>query len=378
MATPQAAQRSRHALHQAIASLDKAAAATLVVPPKTPHILRESAFLTVAFTPEVPHSLPVGDAGFAAAPDPAADQLPLGVAPFDAALGGGLPRAGLIEIRCEQTRDWGLVSAFAAMLIARFSEAPAKPRPLVWISAPQTLREGGDLWLPGLLDLLAIGPGTPAPQLLVIHPRTELEALWAAETAATACQSLSTSSAPTTSSSPRQSDEKQPPQKDNAIILVEIRGNPTRLGLSESRRLHFRARSSRQPLLLLRQAADAEASAAPVRFCIGPAPAALRHLGSEGPRTGHPLAGSLGAPALQVTLEKSRASARLSLILEWLSHDHRFQIRPTRTAEDTRSGGALTAAGGNPADSRSRFSRSSDRQDLAPAPGTLLAFDRAS
>ena len=59
--------------------------------------------------------------------------------------------------------------------------------------------------------------------------------------------------------------------------LLEVDGNPDRLDLTATRRLHRRAQAAGRPVLLLRQSALAEPTAAPVRLLVAPAPAAPRH-----------------------------------------------------------------------------------------------------
>lgn len=275
------------------------------------------------------------------------DRVPLGIGSLDAAMGGGFPLAGLGEIRCQETRDWGTACAFALMILARLRQNQPRLRaPLVWIADPAARREGGDIWMPGWRDIAPVfhdsgshdtGFGRNGLELLVIRPRTTLDALWAAETAA-ASPSV-------------------------GAVIVEIRGNPANLGLTESRRLHFRSRESRRPLLLLRQSGRPEATAAPFRFLIGPAPSGLRHLAK-----GMKLPGSLGAPALSVTLEKSRQSSPLSLILEWSAHECRFAARPGK------SGSSRSPAA---ADHGAVFPDTGDRPDHPQEERTWLAYKRA-
>jgi protein ImuA len=295
------------------------------------------------------------------------DRRPLGVSAFDEALDGGLAPAGLTEIRCAETRDWGGASGFAAMLIARLrtgTELRPVIGPVIWITDPAARREGGEIWLPGCLGLLPglgsrLGPrlgndgSRPLPPLLVVRPRNQIDALWAAETAASGA--------------------------DIGAVVLELRGNPGCMGLTESRRLHFRARESAVPLLLLRQSAEAEASAAPARFLVSPAPAAPRLIAP-----GEPLPESLGRPALTVTLEKSRRPAPLSLILEWSSHDSRFLLRDPESARRQDGNGAgrplnlVVAATRRTTDPGALPADASDRQDQQGAGGTRVAFGRAS
>ena len=261
--------------------------------------------------------------------------IALGIDAFDVALGGGCPMAAMTEIRSAETRDWGMANAFAFALICMMRMGqPQAAGPLVWISAPDALAEGGEPFLPGLT-----GFSPRPPQLLIVRPRKTEEALWAAEAAAGA--------------------------QGIAATVLEIRGNPSCLGFTESRRLHLRARQTGRPLLLLRQAGIAEASAVPVRFRVGPAPGGLRALPD-----GSGLTGSLGNPAFAVTLEKSRLASPLTLILEWNPDDCRLILRSHPAGHDA---GVTDAA--DPGD---LLSVSAHRPDRTGASGRVLAFARAS
>ena len=77
-----------------------------------------------------------------------------------------------------------------------------------------------------------------------------------------------------------------------AAVIIELRGNPDRLDLTATRRLHRRAEQAGRPVLLIRQAAQAEPTAAPVRFVVAAAPAAPRAT------LAGPLAGSIGVARL--------------------------------------------------------------------------------
>ncbi|PWW00596.1 protein ImuA [Hoeflea marina] len=263
------------------------------------------------------------------------DAVMLGLPPLDGALGGGFPMAGMTEIRAAESRDWGAACGFAWVLAAMLlKHQPRLGGALVWIAAADARAEGGEPWMPGLSGL-APGPR----QILIVHPRRTADALWAAEAAAGTA--------------------------GIGMTILELRGNPGCFGLTESRRLQFRARQAGRPLLLLRQTGEAEAGAAPARFHIGAAPAGLRRL-PDGGR----LAGSIGRPAFAVTLEKSRLPAPLSLILEWNRHECRLDIRPCAAGH--------AAGSGQPADSRPRLSASADGPHRADAMGRVLALPRAS
>jgi protein ImuA len=138
-----------------------------------------------------------------------------------------------------------------------------------------------------------------------------------------------------------------------AAVIIELRGNPDRLDLTATRRLHRRAQQAGRPVLLIRQAAQAEPTAAPVRFVVAAAPAALRAT------LAGPLAGSIGVPAFTLTIGKSRTALPGQFIVEWNSHDLAFQER-------------------QPQNTRRLVPIPWSRKDLAAAPGTVLAFAPAA
>lgn len=321
MAPPLAAQGDIHALRETIARIEGS----------------------------VPTTLPAAEgrsgAGFAG---PRTGTLPLGLDAFDRALGGGFPASGLAEIRTAETRDVGAASAFTLALMAVLrAQAPALSGPLVWISAPETRLDGGGIWMPGVAGLFGAGLvgaelggarlGGAASPLVLVQPARLADALWAAEAAAGSAAI--------------------------GAAILELRGNPAGFGLTESRRLHLRARATGRPLFILRQAGEEEASAAPVRFAVAPAPAAPRRL-----QDGSPLAGSLGQPAFTVTLEKSRLPAPPFLTLEWNPDDCCFDVRPLVSA--TRRAGA--------ADPGAELPATGDGPHRADAARSVLAFARAS
>src|SRR5690606_30047785 len=84
--------------------------------------------------------------------------LPTGAEGFDAALGGGLPRAALTEIHGAETRDAGAVAGFALALAARIAGQMASPvagpmaggTPLLWVATGEAFAEAGSLYAPGI------------------------------------------------------------------------------------------------------------------------------------------------------------------------------------------------------------------------------------
>ncbi|MEX0405705.1 hypothetical protein ABGN05_08535 [Aquibium sp. LZ166] len=214
-----------------------------------------------------------------------------GDADFDAALGGGVPRAALTEIHGAEMRDAGVVTGFALGLCAAAMKAVPQSLPLLWIAPAENNREAGFPYAPGLLELFGISPGS----LLTCETPKLADALWVAEEAAR----LSALGA----------------------VLLELRGNPQRVDLTATRRLHFRARDAGRPVFLLRQSARAEPTAAPLRLSISPAPAGMRRT------VAGPLSGSIGPPAFMVEIGKSRTARSGSFELEWNSHERSFRKR---------------------------------------------------
>lgn len=267
-----------------------------------------------------------------------APRLPLGIAVIDDALDGGLPLDGLTEVRTGQLRNAGAGSGFvlalAAMLQRQNEDEQRGPLPVLWIADTVASIEAGRPYAVGLRDF-GLNPG------LFLHatPRKLEDALWLAETA------IASGVFPAT--------------------ILEVRGNPKPFGLTESRRLNLRAKSSGRPLFLLRQAGEEEASSAVFRFLAEPAPAEARPMPD-----GSMLGGSIGNPIFRLTLEKSRNPAPLSILLEWNPHDRRFF--PVRQPADTRFPGERTAHSG------AAFPAPTDRPYIQEKVGPLLAFARSS
>ena len=264
-------------------------------------------------------------------------RLPLGVAPLDEAMEGGLPLDAITEIRSTLLRDAGASCGFAlaaACLLQRLEEDDGDHSPILWIGDTISTMEAGLPYAAGLQDF-----GLRPDRFLHALPRKLEEALWLAECAVESGAF--------------------------SVVILEMRGNPAHFGLTESRRLCLRAKAAGRPLLLLRQAGEEEASSAVFRLLAEPAPSGTRAL-PDGSR----FAGSIGNPVFRLSLEKSRNPAPLSLLLEWNPHERQFFL-----AGEPRQ--AL------PPDERSaypgaQFSASSDGQGRPQKMGSFLAFERAS
>ncbi|MFD2053801.1 ImuA family protein [Mesorhizobium calcicola] len=239
--------------------------------------------------------------------------LPTGVERLDAALSGGLPKAALSEIHGIETRDAGAVAGFALSLTSLILKQ-AQGLPVLWIGTSEIFREAGFPYARGLHASFGIEPG----QLLFSEAPRLVDALWVAEEAAR--------------------------MTALAAVILEIRGNPQRLDLTATRRLHARAQSAGRPLFLLRQAAGPEPTAAPVRLIVAPAPAVSRDT------IAGPLAGSIGRPAFTITIGKSRTALPGQFTLEWNPDERAFDERwGEERAKDPVAVVSLSGSGKDPA-----------------------------
>ena len=273
-----------------------------------------------------------GRPGFAGVAQP---LLATGVDDLDAAMQGGVPLDGLTEVRSLGLRDAGAASGFALALAARLhaqAAGTAAVSPVLWIGDTVATMEAGLPYAIGIGDF-----GLEPTAFLQASPRKLEDALWLAE-AALASAAF-------------------------AVVILEVRGNPARFGLTESRRLALRAKATERPLFLLRQGGEEEASSALFRFSVEPAPAQARPLPD-----GSVLGGSIGHPAFRLTLEKSRNPAPLSITLEWNAHDRRFALVPDAQHP--------ALPGEHAAHSGADLSASAHRPDRPQALGPVLAFDR--
>lgn len=256
---------------------------------------------------------------------------------FDAVLGGGVAKAALNEIRSEATADNGAASGFA-LALARLALGPEMranmPQRILWIADPMGALESGRLYGPGLA-----AHGMPPASVLHAAPKHLQDALMIAEAALSV--------------------------RSFAAVILEVYGNPNKFGLTESRRLHLRAKAHRRPLFLLRERGEEEASNAVNRFHVRPAPAEPHILPN-----GRAWPQGIGNPVFHVTVEKSRTPSPPEFLLEWNAHDCLFRtVEPSRLA---------VPAGDQPANSRTPFSMAADRSDRAATLGTVVALSRAS
>ncbi len=256
---------------------------------------------------------------------------------FDGLMAELLAPGMMVELRSNRLQQAGGVTGFALALAIMGSgqSAACHCRRLLFIANPHVARETGLLYAPGLTDF-----GLDTTNLVHALPRRIEDALWLAE-AALMSRAFST-------------------------VLLEVHGNPKKFGLTESRRLSLKARDTSGRLFVLRQAGEEEASSAPLRLSVQPAPAAARPLAN-----GTPLGGSIGLPAFRILAEKSRLPGQTELILEWNPDDRR--LRPLADVASSTFGSPHSFP---------LLSEAGDRSHRSKTLGSVVAFgpllDRAS
>lgn len=159
-------------------------------------------------------------------------RIPLGFAPADMALKGGLERGALHEVYAATNAE-ASATAFAAGLAARI----AGKKKILWIRQDYSALEFGELSATGFLEL-----GIDPSKMLLVCAAHADDAIKAASDALT-CTVL-------------------------GAIVIEIPGVPKILDLVTSRRLTLAASQGNVPVFLLRFAAEPDASTAETRWIV--------------------------------------------------------------------------------------------------------------
>lgn len=225
-----------------------------------------------------------------------------GHAGIDAALGGGLARAGLHEVFGQAQDDsnalGGCAGGFAAMLTSRIAGAET-PATIFWLREASAERRGGCLHAPGLAEL-GLDPGR-----VVLGVLDDPASLLKVANDVVRCP-------------------------DVAVAVIELWREPRVLDLTASRRLAVAAEASGVTVLMLRAEAEPSPSAAHTRWSV--AAAAAAPLDAEAP----------GHPTLDITLLRQRGGrADLGWRVEW--------DRDAKIFRDAALSGALLAtSGGGP------------------------------
>lgn len=214
---------------------------------------------------------------------------------IDAALGGGLARAGLHELFAQAHDDSGSAGGFAAMLASRLIGTGTA----VWLREASAERRGGCLHAPGLAEL-GLDPGR-----VVLGVLDDPASLLKVANDVVRCP-------------------------DVAVAVIELWRTPRVLDLTASRRLAVAAEASGVTVLMLRAEAEPAPSAAHTRWSV--AAAAAAPLDADAP----------GHPTLDLKLLRQRGGrADLGWRVEW--------DRDAKIFRDAALSGALLAVpGGGP------------------------------
>jgi protein ImuA len=207
----------------------------------------------------------IGADGQARALRPAAAFASLGHAGADQALGGGLRRGALHEVRSTEPAAPLPACGFALGMTARLTGAGARAAHWLWVRQDFCSLETGSPYGPGLAAY-----GLDPSRLILVTVADAADALRAAEEGLR-CPAL-------------------------GVVLVEPWGDPRTLDLTATRRLALAAESSGVTAVLLRPGAREGPGGAATRWMVGPAPSLPT------PARG------VGRPAFTATLARSRQS----------------------------------------------------------------------
>jgi protein ImuA len=160
-------------------------------------------------------------------------RVPLGHQAADDTLGGGLPRGTLHEVFAHESSHGAAATGFAAGLAQRLGEG----KPLLWVRQDFSALEFGELHAAGLLEL-----GLNPDSVILVRAADAGQVLKAAAEGL-ACAAL-------------------------GAVIAEIPAEPKILDLVASRRLAFAAAQKNVTAILVRLAAEPDASAAETRWQV--------------------------------------------------------------------------------------------------------------
>jgi protein ImuA len=198
-----------------------------------------------------------------------------GLAPLDAALGGGLARGALHEVSAASeahvTASAGFISGIAQC-----------ERAIVWIAEDMAIAESGALYGCGLDEF-----GLPPERLLLVNVSHRRDLLWAMEEALH-CRAV-------------------------GAVIGELRHQS--VDAVALRRLSLAAAANGALTFLLRSSPTQESSTAATRWIVSAAPSQPRY----GP----------GAPRFEAQLVRNRRGPLGSWLLEWNEKDECFVLAST-------------------------------------------------
>ena len=253
----------------------------------------------------------MGDAGLAALRSLVSDprlgdgqvRVALGHDGADETLGGGLPRGALHEVFAHESSHGGAATGFAVGLALRLGGG----RPLLWVRQDFSALEFGEIHAAGLLEL-----GLNPDAVILVRAADAGQVLRAAAEGLT-CAAL-------------------------GAVIAEIPAEPKILDLVASRRLAFAAAQKSVTAILVRLAAEPDASAAETRWVVR----AARSSNEDD-----------GMPVFEAELIRNRHGKTGAWVMEWNSDDGSFR-EPDSAAH---SGGVAAASADRPAQAtRIRYS----------------------
>jgi protein ImuA len=199
-------------------------------------------------------------------------RMPLGHADADASLQGGLALGAVHEVFAQAGRQSAAATGFVAGLAGR----AAGRRPIVWIRQDFTEIESGAVSTSGLVEL-----GFD-PRLLVTVCASDVDHALRAAADALACDAL-------------------------GVVVMEVWGGAKQLDLTASRKLTLAAQASGVTGLLLRMAAEPQASTAETRWIVRAA---------HSPPGSQPWS-AWGSPLFEAQLVRNRHGPVGRWIMEW-------------------------------------------------------------
>ena len=222
-------------------------------------------------------------------------RVPLGHAGADDTLGGGLPKGTLHEVFALDSSHGAAATGFAAGLGSRLGGG----KPLLWVRQDFSALEFGELHGAGLFDL-----GLDPDAVILVRAANAAQVLKAAAEGL-ACAAL-------------------------GAVIAEIPAEPKLLDLVASRRLAFAAAQKNVTAILVRLAAEPDASAAETRWAVR----AARSLDDD----------DWGTAMFEAELLRNRHGRTGAWVMEWNSDDGIFR-EPGSAAH---SGGMAAAAADRP------------------------------
>jgi len=223
-------------------------------------------------------------------------RVPLGHVRADETLGGGLPKGALHEVFAHESSHGGAATGFALGLALRLGTR----KPLLWVRQDFSALEFGEIHAAGLLEL-----GLNPDSVILVRAANAGQVL-RATAEGLSCASL-------------------------GAVIAEIPAEPKILDLVASRRLAFAAAQKNVTAILVRLAAEPDASAAETRWIV-------RAAGSSNND-------EWGAPVFAAELTRNRHGRTGNWVMEWNSDDGIFR-EPDQAAH---SGGVAAASADRPA-----------------------------